>query len=216
MTDWVYKTAWYSTVAQVCLGAISFVGFANVPQDERGRMLWVLLILDVVVQFVELIFYVYFVCVHRLETWYRYIDWFVTTPIMLVSIMAFLDYMTDSETTLARFASTYSDDVVFVVVMNFIMLMFGLSYERRWIPGSIALPLGWIAFLSTFASIYSRIAYKAPASIGLLGFVFVVWSGYGVAACFTYVPKNVTYNVLDIAAKNFYGIVVAFSVLAIE
>jgi bacteriorhodopsin len=36
--------------------------------------------------------------------------------------------------------------------------------------------------------------------------MFVFWSLYGIAAVLNFENKNTSYNVLDIFAKNFYGI----------
>jgi bacteriorhodopsin len=36
--------------------------------------------------------------------------------------------------------------------------------------------------------------------------MFVVWSLYGVAAVFDFTTKNISYNILDLFAKNFYGL----------
>ena len=210
--DWVYRTAAVSTVAQIVLGGVSLIGFAKI--DQGPRVLWVLLVLDVTVQIIELVFYMYFVCICRLATWYRYIDWFISTPIMLVSTMVFIEYINVPTLTLDRFAATYRNDVIFVVIMNALMLSFGLSQERRWIPKYPALLLGWIPFLLVFASMYARLAYKSVGTICLLTFVFITWALYGVAAFFSYVPKNVAYNLLDIVSKNFYGVVVSIYMLA--
>ena len=45
---------------------------------------------------------------------------------------------------------------------------------------------------------------------GLIGimlytFIYIVWGLYGVAATQSSVGKNIMYNLLDIASKNFYG-----------
>ena len=61
MADWVYRTAAFSAMAQIVLGLLSLAGFAKTPQDEATQLLWVLLILDIAVQFIEFLFYVYFI-----------------------------------------------------------------------------------------------------------------------------------------------------------
>ena len=45
--------------------------------------------------------------------------------------------------------------------------------------------------------------------------MFIVWSLYGVAATFKPNEKNVSYNVLDIISKNFYGLFIYFQILQI-
>lgn len=212
--DWVRRTAWMSIVSQVFLGLLTLVGFARVPSEETP-LVWVLLILDVTVQVIEFLFYLIFLLfVRRLETWYRYMDWFISTPIMLVTTMAFLAYLNERTISTAEFATRYQNDIIFVILMNSIMLGFGVCHEARWIPMIVAIPAGSLAFVLTFSAIYARLAYTTAAGICILTFVFVVWSLYGVAACLKYVPKNIMYNLLDIVSKNFYGIVVAIFFLA--
>jgi bacteriorhodopsin len=36
--------------------------------------------------------------------------------------------------------------------------------------------------------------------------MFIVWSLYGVAAILPFFIKNISYNILDIFAKNFFGL----------
>lgn len=212
-TDLVLRSAQVSTVAQVFLGLYSLIGFIKVP-DESSNLLWVLLVLDTIVQVVELAFYVVFIFVRQLDVFYRYFDWFLTTPIMLISTMMFLEYLHDRRLTVDAFASGYANEIVFVVLMNSIMLAFGFCAERLWIPPWIALPLGWVPFVLVFVLIYGVFGYKTPGGIVLLTFVCVVWALYGVAAFLETRRKTVMYNVLDIFSKNLYGVVVATYLIA--
>ena len=86
--DWVRRTAKISVVAQLVFGIFSLVGFVK-PVDSKDSILTVLLIFDLVVQFVELVFYVIFVFYKQLDIAFRYIDWFITTPTMLLSLIVF-------------------------------------------------------------------------------------------------------------------------------
>ena len=43
--------------------------------------------------------------------------------------------------------------------------------------------------------------------------MFFVWSLYGVAALLGDKLKNISYNILDIFAKNFYGLFLYFFIL---
>lgn len=212
-TNLVIRSAQVSTAAQVFLGLYSLIGFIKVS-DEKSDLLWVLLVLDLVVQFVELMFYIVFIFVNQLDVFYRYFDWFLTTPIMLVSTMMFLEYLHDRRLTVGDFASRYSNEVIFVILMNSVMLAFGFCAELLWIPPWIALPLGWIPFLLVFILIYGVHGFKTSGGIVLLTFIFVVWSLYGVAAFFGKQIKTVMYNVLDIFSKNLYGVVVATYLIA--
>ena len=65
-TDWVLRSAQVSTAAPICLGMYSLIGFIKVS-DENSSLLWVLPVLDTVVQLVELAFYAVFIFVKQLD-----------------------------------------------------------------------------------------------------------------------------------------------------
>ena len=44
----------------------------------------------------------------------------------------------------------------------------------------------------------------------LFWYFVIVWGLYGVAACLSYKLKNVSYNILDLFAKNFFGLFLAY------
>lgn len=208
-TDWVRRTARWSLIAQFVLGLVSLIGFIRLPESD-DTFVWSLLVADVAVQVLEASFYIIFTCcIKKILTWYRYIDWYMSTPVMLISYIGFLAYLDDSSLTLTGFTSRYSSDLLFVVLMNSIMLSFGLCSELQWIPTRIAIPLGSIALIATFSAIYVRVGYATVGGALFLTFVFIIWLLYGVAACLSYTSKNVMYNVLDIVSKNLYGVLVA-------
>ena len=43
--------------------------------------------------------------------------------------------------------------------------------------------------------------------------MLVIWGFYGVAATFGTVNKNISYNTLDIIAKNFYGLFIYYVIV---
>ena len=46
--------------------------------------------------------------------------------------------------------------------------------------------------------------------------MFIVWSLYGIAATLKPNEKNVSYNIPDIIAKNFYGLFIYYQILQIN
>ena len=46
----------------------------------------------------------------------------------------------------------------------------------------------------------------------LFWYFFITWSMYGISALFSYVPKNISYNVLDLFSKNFFGLFLSYKV----
>ena len=49
----------------------------------------------------------------------------------------------------------------------------------------------------------------------LFAFLVIVWSLYGVSAMMPLVQKNTAYNILDIIAKNFYGLFIYYYITKI-
>ena len=124
--DWVQRTARWSLAAQVVLGIVGISAFAHAEVYDRSILLG-LLILDTTVQVVEFLFYVAFVRIGVPDVKYRYLDWFVTTPTMLVSAIVFFAYLRDG--TLTGFFDRHAGDAILIVTVNACMLIFGLGYE---------------------------------------------------------------------------------------
>ena len=93
----VQKSANISLWIQIITGIVSLHGlFINVP--SRNQILVEILKLEVGVQFVEFAFYYWMVSnfasfksIHNLASM-RYLDWFITTPIMLLATIAFMKH----------------------------------------------------------------------------------------------------------------------------
>jgi bacteriorhodopsin len=145
-------------------------------------------------------------------TVYRYFDWFITTPSMLITLMAYLDTSQDI-TSLGQFLQRYSKVVVWVVILNWMMLGLGLMGELGWLPEKQAAMLGFIPFVLYYFIIYQTFIKDKNITNDqrnvYIYFVFV-WSLYGVAALMSYDVKNVMYNILDLFAKNFFGLFLVY------
>ena len=130
----------------------------------------------------------------------RYIDWAITTPIMLLALSLVLSYNSKTKISFHWLLIT--------LFFNYMMLYTGYLGETGKLNTVMSQLLGFIAFLITFAVIY--IQYLLPRynldNLIIFGVVFVVWSLYGVAFNFTELNKNITYNYLDLIAKCFMGI----------
>lgn len=208
----VLRSARISLAAQAVLGLISLVGFFGVSYDD-DNVLFGLLLMDTTVQLVEFAFYAYMVRVGVLDTWYRYIDWFITTPVMLLSTIILMEHLNDPTTTFGSFFADYWRESVYVVLNNALMLAFGLASERGWIvPRSLALSIGFLPFVSAFAIVLGTFA-RTPSSAALGASVLFVWFLYGVVAFWGRRNKNIGYNALDVVSKNFYGVFVSVLIL---
>lgn len=114
-------------------------------------------------------------------TVYRYIDWMITTPSMLITLMAFLG---GSETqSLSSFISEHRQFISTVLSLNMLMLLFGLAGEMNQIPQKKAVALGFVPFVLYFGLIYHRFIYPMVGyKLQLFYYFLVVWSLYGMVA----------------------------------
>ena len=217
-TRLVDKTALWSVYAQIILGLFSFVGFVRI--DEAEDVLVLLLVSDIVVQVIEFIFYLIFIRLTTKRTIYRYVDWYVSTPIMLISTAILLEFFategTSNIVTISSFFSDYTNETIYIVSMNAIMLSCGLLAEifaENRFFANILIALGTLAFAACFLVLFTEFGIKTRDGLILLSIMCFVWLLYGVAALLSYVPKNVLYNILDIISKNFYGTFIAIYLL---
>jgi hypothetical protein len=93
------------------------------------------------------------------------------------------------------------------------MLIFGYLGEIGELNNKLAVICGFLPFITYFVIIYYKFAKYSSfyGKVLCLGF-FLIWSLYGVAALCSYYWKNIGYNILDLLAKNFFGIVLSYTV----
>ena len=96
------------------------------------------------------------------------------------------------------------------------MLIFGLFSELKILNTKTAVALGFVPFILYFKIIYNNFINKnsPPRQIIMYSFFVIIWSLYGVAALLPYNEKNTMYNILDLFAKNFFGIILIYIVMA--
>jgi bacteriorhodopsin len=182
--------------------------------------------LETFVQIVELIFYVWYAS-HVNEkladvTRYRYYDWAVTTPVMLFTTMLFYAYVYSKETgdepmTIERFIQENKGSIGLVVIFNALMLIFGYMAEIGVLSKLWSSVFGYAGLLGSFGVIYKEFAGKlAFEKQGIFWFMFFFWSLYGVAALLGNHAKNISYNILDVFAKNFYGLYLSWYIHSVR
>ena len=130
----------------------------------------------------------------------RYIDWSITTPMMLLALCLVLSMNSNTIIHLKIIAS--------VIILNYIMLLIGYLGEIKKISRNIATILGFIAFFAMYLIIF--INYVKPkysrANYVIFGTYFIVWSLYGIVYLFDEKTKNRITNILDLTAKCIVGL----------
>ena len=211
----IYTTGVISLVVQIIIGIIDYLAI-NIEVDSKDEILKDLLKVEVAVQIIEFIFYIflifYFSKISRNITPFRYLDWAITTPLMLITLSAFLNHNGTSN-RLTDFLSNHKGSIVKIVLLNAAMLFFGLVGEFGYLNVYLSTALGFIPFTLNFKYIKdtflpSEDTYKN----GLFYWFVFFWALYGVCAVMNYTNKNTGYNILDIFAKNFFGLFLAYTV----
>ena len=213
-----YNTLVVSIAVQIITGLIEIAAFfVKVP--SMYILIRQLLALELLVQCLEGAFYFWLVYnFHNVVnvTPKRYIDWFITTPTMLLSLMVYLIYLNKKvenktgEVELFAVLKENSDVFVPVVVLNWLMLLFGYLGETGTINVFLGVFLGFIPFLIYYYMIYVNYVTQNTNGYLLFWYFFFFWSLYGVVALLPYYIKNAFYNILDLFAKNFFGIFLSY------
>lgn len=208
-------TSYSSLFIQLITGIVGIKGLSY-KLDKKDEILKSALKLETLVQLIEFIFYLYLVySIHNKIlpnniTSIRYFDWAITTPTMLLSTIIYLKYNEEKERNktikLFDLLKSEKNNILKILVANWMMLLFGYLGEINIIDIKYTTPIGFIFFAYVFKMLYSNYAVKTYQGLKLYWPMFIIWSLYGVAAVFDFNIKNTSYNILDIFAKNFYGI----------
>jgi hypothetical protein len=206
-----------SLVVQLLTGLVEASGLF-LPVKPEDQIVKGILTMELTVQAVEFIFYLYLVylilsnSITEHVTRHRYIDWAITTPVMLVSFVLFFKYLRDPTrvVSLVESMKEEADVLLKLVVANAVMLLLGYLAELRLIDTTVGVTVGFIPFAYIFYILYDKYVRDVAASKPLYYVILAVWSLYGVAAYLPFAPKNTLYNILDLFSKNAYGIYLYF------
>jgi bacteriorhodopsin len=214
----IYTTLIFSVITQLITGIIEIIAlFTRVP--SKFLFLQQLLLLEVIVQFIEGSFYIYWLYNFNNIlniTPKRYIDWSFTTPTMLVTLifyLIFLKYKDNDISYKLNFFDLFNKEfynIVVILLLNWLMLLFGYLGEINFIPVLLGVGLGFIPFLIYYYIIYKKYAQLSNDGLQLFLYFFIVWSLYGIVAILPYKIKNMCYNILDLFSKNFFGVFLSY------
>ena len=216
----ILKSAYISLAVQVIIGLVGIHGIL-IPLNEQNNVLTNIMILETIVQFIELTFYIWLTMqLSKLTydvTYTRYFDWVFSTPIMLLTTIFFMEYLNFEKTDkIVKIKNILKKDyisIIKIISANFFMLLAGFLGERNIISRINGFIFGTIAFIYSFYIIYIEFVGKNTINNILFFTMFSIWSLYGIAYLFPYVSKNTMYNILDIFSKNFYGLFIYFIIL---
>jgi bacteriorhodopsin len=215
----VYATLWISIFLQIFTGVLDVVALLQ-PFEPQLQLIRHLLVGELAVQCIEASFYVYWAAhfsnIQNI-TPKRYADWMVTTPTMLITLILYSIYLghkeqnKDTSTLYAMdLLRTHWVTISQVVGLNALMLGLGYLGERQLLSVPLAVGLGFIPFLIYYGIIYINFSVQSQEGVSIFYYFFIFWSLYGVAALLPYSTKNAMYNILDIFAKNFFGLFLVY------
>ncbi len=155
----------------------------------------------------------------------RYLDWFITTNMLLVSLSLFSlfnnIYYDTKKSELEKYdelkkfdlnfiKQEYGDIFLKIFTANTLMLIFGFLGEINFFNKYISLTIGLFFFTLSFKYIFDNfIQFNYINYITLSIFIFI-WLLYAVAFLLDFNTKNIAYNLLDLISKNCFGIFLFF------
>lgn len=134
----------------------------------------------------------------------RYVDWMITTPIMLLVLMLAFKYNSGIKNYGIKFI-----DFCLVLLLNYGMLGSGYLGEKGVIEKPQANMIGFVFFAGLYGFLYQKFLKKDKKNTmnKLLYMSFLIlWALYGIFYLMNENTKNAGYNVLDLFSKCFVGI----------
>lgn len=129
----------------------------------------------------------------------RYVDWAITTPIMLLVLILAFKY-NSTKNTQVKFT-----DYLIILALNYGMLGSGYMGDLGKIDRLTATILGFLCFGGLYYFLYNYLRQNKTNQL-LYGIFFVLWSLYGVFYQMEQKSRNIGYNLLDLFSKCFVGI----------
>ena len=134
----------------------------------------------------------------------RYVDWMITTPIMLLVLILAFQY--NSGNNGVKFL-----DYLLILLLNYGMLIFGYLGEIGNLSKILGNFIGFLFFGLMYGFIYWKYLLQAKGgnnttNKALFLAFFVLWALYGIFYQMQDSYKNIGYNVLDLFSKCFVGI----------
>jgi bacteriorhodopsin len=204
----LYESAYFSLIFQFIIGIINVYGL-NIDVTDDKKIYKDILKLEFGVQIIEFIFYTWMIINFEFIkniTPFRYLDWIITTPTMLITLIAYLSNKTNI--SLKEYIIENKLFVIKIIILNVIMMLFGLAGELNYMDYNTSILIGFIPFIYYFKMIYDKYLIENTESTKtkLYWFFFIIWTIYGVVAFLPYDQKNTAYNILDLFSKNLFSV----------
>ena len=128
----------------------------------------------------------------------RYMDWVVTTPLLLLVLMMFFTGIDNNK-------QIHLGVLLMVIVLDLVMLGAGYLAEIGNITKTTGWAVGTAAFFGMLVPLYMSFVGNTAEQLIVFGIFTTIWFLYGIAFLLDETKKNLMYNVLDVVAKGFFG-----------
>ena len=214
----LYTSLLTSVIVQIITGVIEIVSlFISIP--HKFVFLKKMMLLEILIQIIEGSFYIYWLYDFKNIvniTPKRYIDWVITTPTMLINLifyLIFLKHKDNNTSNKLNFVKLFNKEfytIITILILNWLMLLFGYLTEISVIPLILGISLGFIPFIIYYYIIYKKYAVLSNDGLKIYFYFLFFWSLYGISAILPYKMKNICYNILDLFSKNFFGLFLTY------
>jgi len=126
----------------------------------------------------------------------RYIDWSITTPLILLVLMLF--YKGAESPSYKIYGQ--------LILLNWAMLGSGFLGEEGIISRWAGFGLGFL-FLGLMLLSFYRCCISPSANHAVFYIFATIWTGYGIAYLMDEETKNIAYNGLDVISKAIFGVI---------
>ena len=186
------------------------------PKKKDKIALYECLKLETMVNVIELISYLiilkFIYKVSDVSTM-RYYDWFITTPMLLLSVIIYFQYLNGKKNfTIKNVMEEYSNNYGKIIIYNLLMLLSGYLGELKLIPRYLGTIIGFIFFILLFREL-KKLTLNNRESETFFTYFMILWSLYGISFNFNSKIKNTGYNILDLFSKTFYGLFILYKYL---
>jgi bacteriorhodopsin len=141
----------------------------------------------------------------------RYIDWAITTPLLILSFSLFLAN--------GEKVKNLGNFIVSLIFFDLIMILAGFLGSKNIISDVLSQIVGFGAYFMIFFLMYNKFFREVTLSVNILFkqvFFYIMlflWFIYGVIYNFSTINRNIITNVLDALAKGLFGLTLSICLL---
>lgn len=201
------------TTAATIIGAV----YPGSHENPKNKLLADILIVESVVNFIATYFYSFFVkdaasgnVQEESVTVYRYMDWALTTPFLLIAISLYAEYL-NRQADPSRKVNW--SGLISPIIFNWAMLLSGYLGETGVISKNAGLVSGFVFFGLVLITFWTNFVVS-DASKSLFVYLLLSWGLYGVVYVLPSDQKTIGYNLLDLVSKVGFSLFTLGSIFA--